>query len=201
MRFKYNDGGRAEAGFKGTTGDCVCRAIAIAAERPYKEVYDLINKYAKDERTGSRKRGKSNARTGVYRSTEKKVFEHYGFQWVPTMQIGKGCTTHLRDGELPNGRIVAQVTRHLTAVIDGEINDTYDPSRGGTRCVYGYWCKAPDQKYLVVYDFMAPSGKWFRDCFDNKGKGFSKDEADNLVEELSLKTDSIRRVRRAVMTK
>lgn len=36
MQFQYNDGGRAEAGFKGTTGDCVCRAIAIATERPYR---------------------------------------------------------------------------------------------------------------------------------------------------------------------
>ena len=47
MKFVYNDGGRAEAGYIGDTRDCVCRAIAIAAQRPYKEVYDLINKYAK----------------------------------------------------------------------------------------------------------------------------------------------------------
>jgi hypothetical protein len=26
-------------------------------------------------------------------------------------------------------------------VIDGVIHDTFDPSRGGTRCVYGYWIK------------------------------------------------------------
>ena len=24
-------------------------------------------------------------------------------------------------------------------MIDGVIHDTYDPTRGGTRCVYGYW--------------------------------------------------------------
>jgi hypothetical protein len=33
MKFNYNDGGREAAGFKGFTGDCVCRAIAIATER------------------------------------------------------------------------------------------------------------------------------------------------------------------------
>ena len=141
MRFQYNDGGREAAGFKGKTGDCVCRAFAIAAERPYKEVYDLINEYAKAERKGTRKRGTSNARTGVYRHTERKLAEHYGFRWGPTMQIGKGCTTHLREEELPRGRIIAQVTHHLTAIIDGTINDTYDPSRDGTRCVYGYYIK------------------------------------------------------------
>ena len=28
--YAFDDGGRAPAGYKGTTGDCVCRAIAIA---------------------------------------------------------------------------------------------------------------------------------------------------------------------------
>ena len=40
--FTYNDGGRAEAGYKGRTGDCVTRAVAIAASLPYKEVYDRL---------------------------------------------------------------------------------------------------------------------------------------------------------------
>ena len=142
MKFVYNDGGRADAGFKGTTGDCVCRAISIATERPYKEVYDLINEFAKSERTGKRKRGKSNARTGVYKNTIRKVMEHYGWEWIPTMHIGSGCTVHLRDGELPNGRLVVNVSKHSVAVIDGVINDTYDCSRDGTRCVYGYYRKA-----------------------------------------------------------
>ena len=80
MQFQYNDGGRAEAGFKGTTGDCVCRAIAIATERPYREIYDLINEFAKSERTGKRKTGKSNARTGVYKGTIMKVMKHLGWK-------------------------------------------------------------------------------------------------------------------------
>jgi len=33
------------------------------------------------------------------------------------------------------------LSRHLTTVIDGVIYDTYDPSREGTRCVYGYYSK------------------------------------------------------------
>ena len=141
MKFNYNDGGREEAGFKGKVGDCVCRAIAIATELPYKEVYDLINKFAKSERTGKRKKGVSSARNGVYKNTIKKVMEHLGWKWIPTMFVGKGCTTHLRDGELPMGRLVVSVSRHETAVIDVVINDTYDCSRGGDRCVYGYFVK------------------------------------------------------------
>jgi len=26
-------------------------------------------------------------------------------------------------------------------VLDGVIHDTHDPSRGGRRCVYGYWSR------------------------------------------------------------
>ena len=141
MKFNYNDGGREAAGFKGKVGDCVCRAIAIATELPYKEVYDLINKFAKSERTGKRKKGVSSARNGVYKGTIRKVMEHLGWKWVPTMLVGKGCTTHLRDGEWPMGRLVVSVSKHETAVIDGIINDTYDCSRDGDRCVYGYFVK------------------------------------------------------------
>ena len=39
-RWQYNDGGRSAAGFSGKTGDCVCRAIAIATGKPY--VSDLL---------------------------------------------------------------------------------------------------------------------------------------------------------------
>lgn len=67
--------------------------------------------------------------------------ELIGWKWIPRMQIGQGCTTHLRVGELPRGRLVVTVSRHLAAVIDGIIRDTHNPSRGGTRCVYGYFTK------------------------------------------------------------
>lgn len=141
--FQFDDGGRAAAGYRGTAGDCVVRAIAIAAGRPYLEIYDRVNGAAVHERTGTRKRGKSNARTGVYRSSIKRVMKSLGWVWTPTMQIGSGCTVHLRADELPSGRLVVSVSKHLTAVIDGVIHDTHDCSRRGTRCVYGYW-QAPN---------------------------------------------------------
>lgn len=153
MEWIYNDGGRAEAGYKGLTGDCVCRAIAIAAERPYQEVYDLINEYAKQERTGKRKKDISNARTGVYKTTIRKVMAHYNFKWVPTMLIGQGCKVHLIADELPAGRLVVSISGHEVAVIDGVIHDTYNSSikqyydedgnliTNDRRCVYGYYVK------------------------------------------------------------
>lgn len=52
MKFKFNDGGREAAGYKGKASDCVTRAIAIATGKPYQEVYDAINECAVGERTG-----------------------------------------------------------------------------------------------------------------------------------------------------
>jgi hypothetical protein len=139
--FLYNDGGRAKAGFKGLTGDCACRAIAIVTELPYKDVYSMINKVALSERTGKRKRGISNARTGVYKNNVHKIMRDLGWKWTPTMLIGQGCKVHLRADELPSGKILCFVSKHYTTLIDGIINDTFDPSRRGERCVYGYYSK------------------------------------------------------------
>jgi hypothetical protein len=52
-----------------------------------------------------------------------------GFRWVPTMQVGGGCRVHLDADELPGGRIICKVSRHLTAVINGIVHDTYNPAR------------------------------------------------------------------------
>lgn len=144
--FKYNDGGRAEAGYKGTTGDCVTRAVAIAAALPYKKVYDQLAEGNATQRTtknSSKSSGKKTARNGI--DTRRKWFKDYmkslGFKWTPTMGIGTGCKVHLTANELPKGTLICSVSRHITTVIDGVINDTYDCSRDGTRCVYGYWTK------------------------------------------------------------
>lgn len=147
--FKFNDGGRDKY-FKGkNVGDCVTRAIAIATNQDYKKVYDDLNLATKDygdihnnkvAKSIRRERGNS-SRSGLF----KEVFEPYilskGFKWKPLMKIGSGCKVHLLKEELPTGILIARVSKHLTTVIDGVINDTYDCSRNGTRCVYGYWIK------------------------------------------------------------
>ena len=141
MEFKYNDGGRAAAGYKGDTGDCVVRAIAIATEQPYQVVYDAINALAKQERITKRNRRRSNARNGVGRQTYEKYLLGLGWMWCATMTIGSGCRVHLKADELPSGKLIVRVSKHVCAVVDGVIQDTYDPSRDGTRCVYGYFRK------------------------------------------------------------
>lgn len=138
MRFVVDDGGREAAGSH-LKGDCVIRAIAVATGRPYREVQDDLCILAERERP-RKGRARSNPRRGGTRiGTIRRYMQGIGWEWVPTMFIGSGCKVHLRDGELPGGRLVVNLSRHLCAVIDGAIHDTYNPSRGGTRCVYGYW--------------------------------------------------------------
>lgn len=139
MPWVYDDGGRNKSGYKGVTGDCVTRAIAIATNKPYKDIYDLINIYAKSERTGKHKKTLSNARIGVHKYTYDKLLKELGWEWVSTMNIGSGCKVHMTQSELPKGKIIVRLSKHLSAVIDGVTHDTHDPSRGGTRCVYGYY--------------------------------------------------------------
>lgn len=139
MRFKYDDGGRSKYYRASDVGDCVCRAISIATGMDYKETYNMINQASKKERKG--KTSKSTARDGVRKETIRRIMQDLGWVWVPTMQIGQGCKVHLREDELPGGTIIVSVSKHLTCVIDGVIHDTFDPSREGDRCVYGYYVK------------------------------------------------------------
>ena len=126
--FIYNDGGRSKYFKAKGVGDCCIRAGAIASGCDYKEVYDMAREIS----------GKS-PRNGMSNKHSRKLMEALGGRWHPTMTIGSGCKVHLKSDELPSGRIVCNCSGHLVAVIDGVINDIFDPSRGGTRCVYGYW--------------------------------------------------------------
>jgi hypothetical protein len=59
MKVVIDDGGREAAGFKGSAGDCVCRAIAIASGVPYKEVYGVLADGNKTQRITRRQRKKT----------------------------------------------------------------------------------------------------------------------------------------------
>ena len=115
MRVVIDDGGRASAGYKGPANDCVCRAVAIATERPYQEIWDALK--AMMEAEGPRQR-----RSGVEELVQHKLMETLGWTWVPTSKV------HLREDELPSGRLVVSIRQHSVAVVDGVIHDTYDCS-------------------------------------------------------------------------
>lgn len=141
MKVVITDGGRSNYFQKENVRDCVTRAITIATGLDYKKVYDDINELAKHERKGKRKKSISSARNGVYKETYKKYLDSLGWTFVPLMGIGTGCKVHLKEDEIPNGTIICKLSKHLVCVKDKVIYDTFDCSRDGTRCVYGYWIK------------------------------------------------------------
>ena len=131
MEYIYNDGGRSKY-FKGKAEDCVCRAISIASNRDYKEVYDSL------------KKALGTPRNGVF--TTNKTFKDWmvanGFVWTPCSGIGVKTSVHFIEGELPKGRLVCSVAKHYVAVVDDKVYDTWDSrynSFNEVRRIYGYW--------------------------------------------------------------
>lgn len=130
MSFVENDGGRSEY-FKGkNAGDCVCRALAIAESMDYKEAYDLLA-------TASKAAGyPKSARNGVYKKVYEKVFADLGWHWVSAPKfVGRKA----RYTDMPEkGRYILRMAKHLSAVVDGELHDSWN---SGHKMVYGYWAK------------------------------------------------------------
>ena len=148
LKLQINDGGRSAAGYKGKAGDCVVRSIAIVSALSYQKIYDdLYNASAEFRKTSRTKLARSlkqkndRPRLGTHRVVVKKYLQKLGWNWTPTMFIGQGCKVHLKKSELPMGTLIVSCSKHITVVINGILHDTYDCSRRGTRCVYGYWTK------------------------------------------------------------
>jgi hypothetical protein len=131
--WRYSDGGRDKY-FKGLTGDCVIRAISIVGGYNYKAVYDDLFNIQQELKIKN-----PSPRNGVSKKAYHKYLIDRGWSWTPTMFIGSGCKVHVRSWELPKGKHILRLSRHLTSLIDGIIHDTFDPSRNGSRCVYGYY--------------------------------------------------------------
>ena len=149
LELKIDDGGRANAGYKGMVGDCVVRSIAIAANLSYKKVYEdlyqaneIFRTTSKTKLARSLKQKNDSPRTGTHRVVLKKYLLQLGWKWTPTMFVGQGCKVHLKKDELPNGTLIVSCSKHITVLKDGVLHDTYDCSRNGTRCVYGYWTQS-----------------------------------------------------------
>ena len=139
MSWEYNDGGRGAAGYKGETRDCAARAIAIAFGCDYREARKVV---AAEQRKRKRKGGKRESPDrGVMVADMRRIMAAHGWRWVPTMEIGSGCRVHPVKAELPKGMLILRLARHFAAFADGVVFDTWDSSKEGTACVYGYWQK------------------------------------------------------------
>jgi hypothetical protein len=147
-----DDGGRETSGIanaarrKDRTGDCVTRAIAIATGKPYLEVHTALTAatvrhvYSDESKFGKWQRRHGGVCTydadhGCPNGAYGPYLESLGWKFTST----KDQKVRLRADELPLGRLVVEIRRHLVAVIDGVIHDTYDSGGAGRVRVKGYW--------------------------------------------------------------
>ena len=125
--FSLNDGGRFDAGFRGRTGDCSTRAIAIATGLSYRTVYDtLADLYS--TMTGGLFR---TARNGMPTPVSHAFLMDRGAvltvceRGATLLDIPyRGCyVAHIRTGCGP----------HLVAVVNGTVFDSWDSRYGKAR--------------------------------------------------------------------
>jgi hypothetical protein len=144
-RWKRDDGGRCGAG--GGDYDCVPRAIAIATGRSYRKVCkeleaatrafvqrrpnSRLSRWIKRSRNG---RGFDPA-YGAWPKIYRPYIESLGWRFTPT----KNLKIRLRADELPSGRLIVGVHRHLVAVINHVIHDTFNSGSSGYRPVVGFY--------------------------------------------------------------
>ena len=142
--FIYDDGGRAEAGYKAKgVGDCVPRAIAIATGIPYKKV--LGDLYEKQKAFYWDRYSSKNPHPT--QGTQPKVYDAYleDLGWKKVYPKGK---LRFRKDNLPKRKkLIVHTDRHLAAVIDGKLRDTWESSKEGEKFIRSYWIK-PSRKKL-----------------------------------------------------
>ena len=115
--YKYDDGGRQKAGYKGNAGDCVCRALAIASAVGYQRIYDELSQANKELI------GKRSARNGVSIKAYGPVYERHGFIKI---KLPKGPRPTFTEAFRKYGDCIVHTTKHICAIVDGNLRDTFD---------------------------------------------------------------------------
>lgn len=146
MPWVHDDGGYATSGFRRAKhGNGVVIAIAIATGQQYGKVYDelysqQIEFVGKTRSKRIKEKGPVISEVGIWPQVSKAYLLDRGWEWTPIMTIGSGTTVHLTYEEVPDVPVaLLSVSRNLVAVINGVVHATHDPSRGGTRAVYGFF--------------------------------------------------------------
>jgi hypothetical protein len=137
MRFKQNDGGKADAGL-GTAraGDCVIRAIAIAEDQGYRKTKAELNELL-HEMTGGLQRSCNN---GTPTPVSHKYLTDRGYELVLTPKM------YLQDLDFSEMTVIAKIPRHMMTIINNCVNDKWDSRKSRrTKCgspkLEGYYFK------------------------------------------------------------
>lgn len=110
-------------------GDCTVCALATARDLPYSEAWQMLYDVQGETRQCSFRLptwlGSHPERFGV---TEALSF--------PAQKGKKRMTAETFCRRFPSGRYILRMTRHVAAVVDGRLYDTWDSQY---KCVYSAW--------------------------------------------------------------
>ena len=129
--YRYDDGGRAASGRKGSAGDCTVRALAILTGRPYGECYKALAvanaDYESRARSKKIKRKGRSARNGVHHRAIEKVYRDFGLVKV---KLDPGPRPTFTEAHF-HGDCIVSTAKHLCAIVDDELRDTFDGRMAG----------------------------------------------------------------------
>ena len=116
--YMYDDGGRAASGAKGSARDCVVRALAIVTNMDYADAYHAgaaVNRENGD--------GVKSARNGVPKQVTEILYKANGLRRVA---LPRGSKPTFTAAHRTYGNCVVTTTKHVCALIDGNLRDTND---------------------------------------------------------------------------
>ncbi len=123
--FLYSDGGRSESRRPKQKNDCTVRAVAVALNEPYDTVYEWFKGEGRKCSKGFHIKDWL-AKDGRF---EKIPFP--AIKGQKRMNPSKFC------GEFKRGKYICRTAKHVFAVIDGVVHDTWE--QRPDRCIYTAW--------------------------------------------------------------
>lgn len=127
--YVHDDGGRSEAGFKGDTGDCAVRAIAILTRTPYPDVYQRMAACMKRAGYGAsgnayRQRPRQGLKPAISaRDLQNLVKASYGLSRV---KLPRGPRPTYSEAWARHGDCLVGTAKHVCTIVDGDLRDTFD---------------------------------------------------------------------------
>lgn len=100
--------------------DCVVRAISLLTNREWLDVYDELSNLASDD----------SLMFDSVEFVENYLDERYPRECHYSKRVGEFAN------EYPIGKYAVTMNGHITAIIDGIIYDTFDPSKRIMRCAW-----------------------------------------------------------------
>lgn len=100
--------------------DCVIRCISILTQKSWRKVYDELSDLAGDK----------GLMFDDVAFVEDYLDDRYGRECHYSKKVGEFAAEH------PFGKYAVTMTGHITAIIDGVIYDTFDPSERIMRCAW-----------------------------------------------------------------